>query len=280
MEKQKGPEVKHNNLSGDGNANVTDVYNGAGLHLVYKKLGETPLGAINRLKAEMPELVDEPMTYAGRLDPMAEGLLLVLSGDAVHDKEKYLGLPKTYKVEVLWGFSTDTLDVLGVVSEYSRVLGVDIDKAKTALEKSVGKFEQKYPAYSSKPVNGVPLFQLAREGKLGQVEIPTHEVEVFGAKFVKRIEIKGGELLEQIKEKIGLVSGDFRQQEILERWGNALLGKEDEVFVLDSIVLEVSSGFYVRQFVEDMAKQLGGEAVTFHIKRTKVGDLALAQIEG
>jgi len=55
------------------------------------------------------------MTYAGRLDPLAEGLLLVLTGEECKNKEKYLGLDKEYEVDVLFGFATDTYDILGKV---------------------------------------------------------------------------------------------------------------------------------------------------------------------
>ena len=46
-----------------------------------KKMSETPLECIQRWKKENPEYVEEKMTYAGRLDPMAEGELLVLVGE-------------------------------------------------------------------------------------------------------------------------------------------------------------------------------------------------------
>src|SRR3989338_8981283 len=81
---------------------------------LYKNLGETPLECLHRFKAEHSEYIDTKMTYLGRLDPMAEGLLLVLAGNT-KDKEKYLSLDKTYEFEVLWGFESDTYDILGLV---------------------------------------------------------------------------------------------------------------------------------------------------------------------
>ncbi len=265
-----------------------------GLHLLYKKLGETPLECILRFKKENPEYADVPMTYAGRLDPMAEGLLLALSGESVKDKEKYLGLDKTYEFEILWGFQTDTLDVLGILEDsYSTYPSKDTDifllensssslrraslvpsqdMIETNLLKSVGKFIQKYPAYSSKPVGGTPLFQLAREGKLDGVKIPEHEVEVFEPKFLERRSIFRADFLKEISSKIDSVQGDFRQSEILAKWRGELADREAEEFAVDRISLTVSSGFYVRQFVADMAENFGTKALTFHIKRTGVGE--------
>lgn len=244
-----------------------------GLHLLYKNLGESPLDCIKRFKNDNPGLENLPMTYAGRLDPMAEGLLIVLSGEEVLKKDAYLDLPKTYEFEVLWGFETDTLDVLGKVLKLESC-EVESEEIKKVLNKSIGKFEQSYPAFSSKPVKGKPLFQWAREGRLSEVETPKHTVEVFEAEFISRREISKKDLLISIEEKISKVSGDFRQKEILEAWRNELskLSKTVfDIFTIDAISMTVSSGFYIRQFVSDLGGILRTPALTFHIKRVSVG---------
>ena len=81
---------------------------------IYKKTGETPLETINRLRADKPEYQNAKITYAGRLDPLAKGALILLAGDAVYEKEKYLKLDKEYEAEILFGFETDTYDILGL----------------------------------------------------------------------------------------------------------------------------------------------------------------------
>lgn len=248
--------------------------NNSNLHVLYKELGETPLQTISRFKKANPEYENIPMTYAGRLDPMAEGLLLVISGAEVHKKEEYLGLDKTYLVQVLWGFETDTLDVLGKILKTENHK-TESEKIINELEKSVGKFEQSYPAYSSKPVNGKRLFEWAREGRLSEIKIPKHKVELYSVKYLSRKEISKEDLLSDIKSKIEKVSGDFRQEEILDSWQETVSKMDFDTFVLDTIEMSVSSGFYVRQFVSDLAKQCGACGLTFHIKRTKVGDFLI-----
>jgi len=57
--------------------------------LANKKIGETPLELIKRVAFNKT-----PVTYAGRLDPMAEGLMILLIGSEVKEKEKYLNLIK------------------------------------------------------------------------------------------------------------------------------------------------------------------------------------------
>jgi tRNA pseudouridine(55) synthase len=243
------------------------------LHLLNKALGETPNECILRFKNDNPEYKDVTMSYAGRLDPMAEGLLVVLFGENLKIKEKFLHLPKTYEFEILWGFETDTLDLLGKVlkTDENNVSEKDL---KEVLN-SKGKFTQSYPAYSSKPVSGKALFKWAREGRLTQIEIPTHEVEIFNTEFISRRQIEKEELLENILERIGKVSGDFRQTEIINDWKNIFSKTKQTNFIIDKIIISVSSGFYVRQFVSDLAKKLNTSGVTFSIKRTIVGDYEL-----
>lgn len=245
-----------------------------GLHLVYKDLGQTPNEAILNFKNDNPEYKDVRMTYAGRLDPMAEGLLVVLSGDEINNKDEYLGLNKVYVCEVLWGFETDTLDVLGKVTSTGD-FEVGEENIREELEKTKGKFVQKYPAYSSKPVLGKPLFEWARQGRIEEVEIPSHEVEVFKCSFISRRFVSKKDLLDSLESKIKSVSGDFRQEDILSIWKEVLDKSKEDQFLIDKIELEVSSGFYVRQFVSDLAEKLKTKAIAFHIKRNSIGEYNL-----
>jgi tRNA pseudouridine(55) synthase len=254
----------------------------SGVYLVNKKIGETPLEAINRFrlenKKENPELDFLPITYAGRLDPMAEGLLLLLVGEKAKEKDKYLNLPKVYEFEILWGVETDTLDLLGLVSESSKVKVKtkipDTEEIQKYLENSKGKFQQMYPAFSSRPVGGKPLFEWAREGKINEVDLPKHEVEIFSAKFVERKEFSKNKLQEEILSRINTVKGDFRQQEIKTDWVNYLNDKSSN-FIVDKVQVEVSSGFYVRQFVSDMARYFESLGITFSIKRLRIKEFSL-----
>ena len=78
---------------------------------LYKNLGETPLERLERLRTQKPLYEREVLSYAGRLDPMAEGVMLCLVGQANKRREQYLDLSKEYTIAVLFGVSTDTYDV-------------------------------------------------------------------------------------------------------------------------------------------------------------------------
>ena len=90
---------------------------------LYKKKSETPLQTIERYVKAHPEFRRAKMTYAGRLDPMAEGVLVVLSGEKNKEREAYTGLDKDYEFEFVFGIETDNNEVLGkIVSIHGRKL--------------------------------------------------------------------------------------------------------------------------------------------------------------
>jgi tRNA pseudouridine55 synthase len=272
------------------------------IRIVNKKAGLTPLECINDLKKNEPKLAHVPVTYAGRLDPLAEGVLVLLIGDECLKKDEYLKLPKEYEVEILFGFETDTYDVMGLVNtmpkilfERSRDVG-DGSRCQTipnsnfgsvsqdttfdeALEKTLsqftGRIKQFYPPYSSRTVNGKPLYLWAREGKLSEIEIPAHDVFVEKIEIIKEGIIRGDKLLNKIKKNISEVQGDFRQNEIVNIWQNILEDKKDEEYKTITLRIVCGSGVYVRSIAHEIGVKLKIPALALRIVRTKVGEYKL-----
>src|SRR4051812_44164193 len=99
---------------------------------------------------------------------------------------------KEYSFEVLFGVQTDTFDILGLPSVVSSSLSLELppmpqdlsDQVKKIATEMIGKQNQSYPPYSSARVNGKPLFQWARDGKLDQITIPTVDIEIFSLELV------------------------------------------------------------------------------------------------
>lgn len=247
------------------------------LLVLNKEIGETPLECMERFRLSKGLDPLLPMTYAGRLDPMAEGVLLVLVGEECKNKDKYLGLDKEYEVEILFGFATDTYDILGKIKnkKLESKNGIQSEEIKKELEKFKGKFVQEYPAYSSKTVDGVQLHTLANEGKLPD-EMPTKEVEIYDIEMLEEREIDSKTLLEEIKNKISKVKGDFRQSEILDLWQQNL-GMSDvpKKFKIIKIKVVCSSGTYMRSLAHNLGTRLGVPALAYSIKRTKIGEYCI-----
>ena len=83
--------------------------------VVYKPQGWTPLAAVEEFKKSNPSYSDEKISYAGRLDPMAEGPLLLLVGNENKKRKEYEQLKKSYEAEIVLGISTDSFDALGII---------------------------------------------------------------------------------------------------------------------------------------------------------------------
>ena len=238
--------------------------------LLNKKEGQTPLQALELFRKKNKQYEGVPMTYAGRLDPMASGVMLVLSGEETKNKEKYLGLNKEYEFEVLFGFATDTYDILGKVARQ------DLAVEKGNLEKSIkqntkyfiGKFNQEYPLYSSKNIKKV----LAGE----EVSSTEKEVNVSAMRFLGIKSMSSSKLLQIIQKRINKVDGDFRQEEIIKLWSKNLQ-KEKGKFFIASFKIKCSTGTYVRSISNSLGEKMGIPALAFAIKRTKLGKWRLVE---
>jgi tRNA pseudouridine55 synthase len=262
---------------------------------VYKKCGQTPLDCINEVKKEHPEMIHLPLTYAGRLDPLAEGVLLILVGDECLKKDDYLSLPKEYEISILFGFETDTYDLMGIIKKVAPFSYQFLDprtreeegrdhknwyenftpRIQKTISKFIGRINQAYPPYSSRTVNGKPLFQWARDGKLDEITIPSHEVFVENIEIVKEDTISGFELFEKIKKDINRVNGDFRQKEIISIWNNELKDKLENQYKTITLRISCGGGVYVRSIAHELGKSLGVPALALNIKRTKIGEFLI-----
>jgi tRNA pseudouridine55 synthase len=238
---------------------------------LYKKPGETPLACMERFRMLNPEYAGVPMTYAGRLDPMAEGVLIVLTGKIKEaTKKELLAFDKVYEFEVLWGFETDTFDALGLVTQVGKEPLRNFDKKIDRLLRDVQKKKtQTYPPYSSRTVGGKSLFTYAREGRLDEIDIPTKQIHIFSLEHIHTRHISQKKLLSEIEENISKVVGDFRQAEILETWNRSISAEGDALISMCRAV--VTSGTYVRSIAKELGDRMESGALAYSIKRTRVG---------
>jgi len=276
--------------------------------VIEKRLGYTPLQELEALRSVRPELASVPLTYAGRLDPMASGKLLVLVGDECKKKKQYEKLDKEYEFEVLLGFKTDTGDVLGLSDDLCgewdtncffsscgtrstltplrgcgfgpRTKNSDQCFAPECVAQSlVGSHTFPYPAFSSKTVGGKPLFEYALAGTLDTIGIPTVNVHIYSMRFMGARTIPKNDAIDEIIARIGLlqiegntgrVARDFRKDEIVERWQH-LRGSADEQCTILRFKAVVSSGTYIRTLSALIAQKLGTEGLAYSIHRTRMG---------
>ncbi len=242
------------------------------IYNLYKKRGETPLECLERFKKQYTgeNVEKEKMTYLGRLDPLAEGVLLVATGDDVYKKEEFLNLDKEYEFGALFQFATDTYDIMGKIVDVKK----DIEIKEMDLIKIVKLFEgernQEYPIYSSKMISKRKSFHDNLESDL---EPLYKKVNIFEIKFKNIENYSNTKLFNKIFLDISSVNGDFRQKEIINDWQKILIeNKNSKGFLVGHFSAKVSSGTYIRSLVNDMGKTLGVLATTLYIKRVSVGD--------
>jgi tRNA pseudouridine(55) synthase len=246
---------------------------------INKRMGETPLQCLTRLRDTVPEYRDEKLSYAGRLDPMAEGVLLVLVGTRTNqERARYLDLEKEYETEFLCGVGTDTHDILGIVEQNDKYRMVDEASFKVALEQFPREFEQLYPAFSSKTINGEALFSHARKNTLGTFARPSHKVSLLSKKYISSRVVSAIDLQKLVESRISKVIGDFRQAEIKSSWDRFFDRSIGRDFNLFRLCLTSGSGFYVRMLAHDMGVLLESDCLAFSIKRTRVGSYSLDSV--
>ena len=225
-----------------------------------KKSGLTMGQTINMFKKENNI---NKCCYCGRLDPMARGQLLLLVNDECKDMPKYLTHNKEYKFEIIFGLSTDTDDPLGIlinktIEDYNDNVARSAELIKNFIK--VGKFQQKFHNFSSKRVNGVPLWQNHN------VNYQYHEVEIFSITYDDIKCYNYNDWKNNIINKINTLDGNFRQEKIINQYNEISM---HQLFALP-ITINVSTGFYIRQLVNDIKNYINFPILTFDINRTKI----------
>jgi tRNA pseudouridine55 synthase len=108
--------------------------------------------------------------HCGTLDPLATGLLLLTIGRGTKIQDLLMSEDKSYSGTLTLGSSTSTQDRQGEVVETRAVPPLDENQIRAAFEKFRGDFYQLPPMVSAKKQGGVPLYKLARQGKVVERE--------------------------------------------------------------------------------------------------------------
>ncbi len=154
-----------------------------GIFLLNKEKGISSFRAINILKRQLNV---NKVGHAGTLDPMAEGLMIVMLNDATKFSDQLMKKDKEYVVELEFGYETDTYDLEGektFIYENEFDLEENKDHIKTVINSFIGKINQIPPMYSAIKIDGKRMYEEARKGK--EVEIPARKVEIYNIDNIK-----------------------------------------------------------------------------------------------
>ena len=179
-----------------------------GVLVVDKPGGITSATCIARIKHGFGQ---KKIGHAGTLDPMAQGVLLVLLGQATKLSGYLLEEGrKVYSGHILLGVETDTWDVEGAVLGEKSAEGVTSAAVKAAFAELVGTYEQIVPAYSAAKHQGRPLYELARKGepvpvKKKEISVFSGRAELVGPALVTfRVECSSGTYIRSLAHSLGI----------------------------------------------------------------------------
>jgi len=129
-----------------------DVVNIVGKHLGTKKVGHT-----------------------GTLDPIAEGVLVIVVGKCTKLTDYLTSEYKEYIAEFELGYETDTLDNTGEIINTCKK-EFSYDEIESVISSFCGEYNQEVPKYSAVKINGKKLYEYARNNE--EVDLPSRLVDI------------------------------------------------------------------------------------------------------
>jgi tRNA pseudouridine55 synthase len=176
-----------------------------GIVLIDKPSGCTSHDVVNRWRRLAKT---KRAGHLGTLDPMATGLLILVTGAATRLAQFYEGNDKTYEAEIRLGVVSDTFDADGVVTMTNIPIPVP-EAVAGALARFRGRIMQTPPVVSAKKIHGVAAYKLARKQQpvvLAPVEVEVKQLdihEVAGEMVRLTIRCSAGTYIRSIAHDLG-----------------------------------------------------------------------------
>uniref|UniRef100_A0A7V3ZUU2 tRNA pseudouridine synthase B n=1 Tax=candidate division WOR-3 bacterium TaxID=2052148 RepID=A0A7V3ZUU2_UNCW3 len=132
-----------------------------GIILVNKEVGLSSYDLIRIVKNRIGN--NYKIGHAGTLDPIANGVVILLFNEATKISKFLMDYKKEYLGVIKLGIQTDTDDITGKVIEKKKVPRLKKEEILEILKSFVGRIEQTPPIYSAIKINGEPSYLKARK---------------------------------------------------------------------------------------------------------------------
>ena len=193
-----------------------------GVIIIDKPAGVTSHDVVARMRRILGQ---RSIGHLGTLDPLATGVLPLVTGSLTRLAQFYLSSEKTYEGVIRFGFATDTYDADGepVGPAATSCPSLDLEQLQDLSTGFLGVLQQIPPPFSAKKIQGVPAYKLARKQqevtlKPVQVEIKEFEilsVEADRARF--RARVASGTYMRSVAHEMGQRLGCGAHLESLRR---------------------------------------------------------------
>ena len=144
-----------------------------GVLVIDKPAGLTSHDVVNRVRRILRQ---RAVGHLGTLDPLATGVLPLVTGSLTRLAQFYANAEKTYEGIIRFGFATDTYDAEGEPTTTPQEVRLRLDEVEALAARFRGVIEQIPPPFSAKKIHGVPAYKLARKQK--EVVLQPVQVEI------------------------------------------------------------------------------------------------------
>ena len=201
-----------------------------GVLIIDKPAGLTSHDVVNRVRSILQQ---SSIGHLGTLDPMATGVLPLVTGTLTRLAQFYARSEKTYEGVVRFGFATDTYDAEGEPITPTQPVSLDRAQLEALAAEFRGTIEQTPPPFSAKKIQGVPAYKLARKQKeviLRPVQVEIKQFDILGvnadrARF--RAHVASGTYIRSLAHDMGQRLGCGAHLEALRRTSVAEFKIED-----------------------------------------------------
>jgi tRNA pseudouridine55 synthase len=177
-----------------------------GVLIIDKPAGLTSHDVVNRVRRILQQT---SVGHLGTLDPLATGVLPLVTGNLTRLAQFYSHSEKTYEGVIRFGFATDTYDSDGEATGSAQTVNVSLEQIRALACPFIGSLEQIPPPFSAKKIKGVPAYKLARkhqEVALKPVQIEIKEFEILaveGDQASFRARVASGTYMRSIAHDMG-----------------------------------------------------------------------------
>src|SRR5579863_1905669 len=131
-----------------------------GVIILDKPAGWTSHDVVNRMRRILGQ---RSVGHLGTLDPLATGVLPLVTGSLTRLAQFYTASEKTYEGVIRFGFATNTYDADGDPIGELRTVTPILDELQRLAAQFVGVIDQVPPPFSAKKIHGVPAYKMARK---------------------------------------------------------------------------------------------------------------------